>query len=73
MRGQRTLLRCKTAYQEIEIQRGVKQGCVLSPCLFNLCPEVIFRQVEDRHGVLVGWENINNLGYADDIVLKTEN
>ena len=44
---------------EIMIKRGVRQGCVLSPCLFNLYTEMIFRHIEDMEGVIVGGVNIN--------------
>ena len=48
------------------------QGCVLSPCLFNLYTEMIFRHITDMEGVNVGGVNINNLCYADDTVLLAE-
>ena len=54
------------------IKRGVCQGCVLSPCLFNLYKEVIFIHIEDMENVIVGGVNINNLRYADDTVLLTD-
>ena len=57
---------------EIKIKRGVRQGCVLSPCLFNLYTEKIFRQIEDCKGVTIGGLNINNLRYADDTVLLAD-
>ncbi len=58
----------------VEIKNGVRQGCVLSPSLFNIYTEVIFREIEDYRGVNVGGFNVNNLRYADDTVLmaKTE-
>ena len=43
---------------EFEIKKGVRQGCVLSPTLFNLYTEKIFREVEDMKGVSIGGENI---------------
>ena len=52
---------------ESKIRNGVRQGCVLSPNLFNLYTEKIFREVEDMKGVNIGGVNINNLSYADDI------
>ena len=51
---------------EFKIKKGVRQGCVLSPNLFNLYTEKIFREVEDMKGVNIGGVNINNLRYADD-------
>ena len=57
---------------EIMIKRGVRQGCVLSPCLFNLYTEMIFRHIEEMEGVIVGGVSINNLRYADDTVLLAE-
>ena len=47
--------------------------CVLSPCLFNLYTEVIFRSIEHIEGISIGGHNINNLRYADDTVLLAEN
>ena len=57
---------------EFPIKRGVRQGCVLSPKLFNLYTEFIFREAEDLPGCLVGGKNFNNLPYADDTVLMAE-
>ena len=57
---------------EILIKRGVRQGCVLSPALFNLYTEMIFRVIDDMDGVKIGGLNINNLRYADDTVLIAE-
>ena len=57
---------------EFKIKKGVRQGCVLSPNLFNLYTEKIFREVEDMKGVNIGGVNINNLRYADDTVLLAE-
>jgi hypothetical protein len=58
--------------REFQIKRGVRQGCVLSPSLFNLYVEQIFRAVEDKKGIVVGGININNLRYADDTVLISD-
>ena len=54
------------------IQRGVRQGCVLSPILFNLYTELIFRQFEDSKGTNIGGYDISNLRYVDDTVLVSD-
>ena len=54
------------------IKRGVRQGCVLSPHLFNVYTDIIFRDFEDIPGVSLSGEYINNLRYADDTVLIAE-
>ncbi|KAG1697227.1 LINE-1 retrotransposable element ORF2 protein [Nymphon striatum] len=55
--------------EEIEIKRGVRQGCVMSPSHFNLYTENIFRESKDIEGICIGGMNINNLRYADDTAL----
>ena len=59
--------------KEFQIKKAVRQGCVLSPSLFNLYTEKIFREVEEMNGVNVGRVNIKNLRYTDDTVLLEEN
>ena len=59
-----------------KIKKGVRQGCLLSPCLFNLYPEHIMRNArlgELQAGIKIGRRNINNLRYADDTTLMAEN
>ena len=58
-----------------QIQKGVCQGCMVSPCLFNLCAEYIMRNTgldETQAGIKIAGRNINNLGYADDTTLMAE-
>ena len=55
--------------------KGVCQGCVLSPCLFNLYAEYIIRSTgleEAQAGIQIAGRNINNLRYADDTTLMAE-
>ena len=58
-----------------QIGQGVCQGCILSPCLFNLYVEYIMRNDgldEAQTGIKVARRNINNLRYADDSILMAE-
>ena len=57
------------------IGKGVRQGCILSPCLFNLYAEYIMRNAgleEAQAGIKIAGRNINNLRYADDTTLMAE-
>ena len=59
-----------------QIGKGVRQGCILSPCLFNFYAEYIMRNAgleETQAGIKIAWSNINNLRYADDTTLMAEN
>ena len=58
-----------------QIRKGVRQGCILSPCLFNLYAEYIMRNVgleEAKAGIKNAGRNINNLRYTDDTSLIEE-
>ena len=58
-----------------QIGNGIRQGCVLSPCLFNLCAEYIMRNAgleEAQAGIKNARRNINNFRYADDTTLMAE-
>ena len=58
-----------------QIGKGVRQGCILSPCLFNLYAEYIMRNTEldeAQAGIKIAGRNINNLRYADDTTLMVE-
>ena len=58
-----------------QIGKGVCQGCILSPCLFNLYAEYIMRNTEleeAQAGIKIAGRNINNLRYADDTTLMAE-
>ena len=58
-----------------QIRKGVCQGCILSPCLFNLYAEYIMRNTgleEEQAGIKIARRNINNLRYADDTTLMAE-
>ena len=58
-----------------QIGKGVHQGCILSPCLFNLYAEYIMRSTEldeAQVGIKIAGRNINNLRYADDTTLTAK-
>ena len=58
-----------------QIGKGVRQGCILSPCLFNLYAEYIMRNAgldEAQAGIKIAGRSINNLRYADDTTIMAE-
>ena len=58
-----------------QIGKGIRQSCILSPCLFNLYAEYIMRNAgleEAQTGIKIARRNINDLRYADDTTLMAE-
>ena len=71
---QQLKLNLETTYWFL-IRKGVCQGCILSPCLFNLCVEYIIRNTgldEAQAGIKIAGRNINNLRYVDYTTLMAE-
>ena len=65
----------RKTYHWFQIGKGVCQGCILSPCLFNLYAEYIIRNAgleEAQAGIKIAERNINNLRYADNTTLMAE-
>ena len=68
----------RTAHRKMDwfqIGKGLCEGCILSPCLFNLYAECIMRNPgleEAQAGIKIAGRNINNLRYADDTTLMDE-
>ena len=73
--GQEAIVRTGHGTDWFQIGKGVHQGSVLSPCLFNLYAEYIMRNAgleEAQAGIKIAGRNINNLRYADDTTLMAE-
>ena len=74
--GQEVTVRIRHETKDwFQIGKGARQGCILSPCLFNLYSEYIMRNAglgEAEAGIKIAGRNINNLGYADATTLMAE-
>ena len=73
--GQEAAVRTGHGTHWFQIGKGVRQGCILSPCLFNFYAEYIMRNAgleETQAGIKIAGRNINNLRYVDDITLMAE-
>ena len=74
--GQETTVRTGHIKRDwFQIGKGVRQGCILSPCLFNFYAEYIMRNAgldKAQAGIKISGRNINNLRYADDTTLMAE-
>ena len=74
--GQEVTVRTRYGTMDwFQIEKGVHQGCILLPCLFNLYAEYIMQNAgldEAQAGIKIARRNINSLRYADDITLMTE-
>ena len=73
--GQETKVRTRHVTDWLQIRKGVCQGCVLSPCLFNFYAEYVMRNaglVEAQAGIKMARGNVNNPRYADDTTLMAE-
>ena len=74
--GQKARVRTRHETMDwFQIGKGVGQGCILSPCIFNLYAEYIMRNAgldEAQTGIKIAGRNINNLRYADDTTLMAE-
>ena len=74
--GQEATLRTRHGKKDwFKIGKGVYQGCILPPCLFNIYADYIMWNAildESQAGIKISRRNINNLRYADDTILKAE-
>ena len=74
--GQEATVRTEHGIRDwFQFGKGVRQGCILSPCLFNLYAEYIVLSAgldEPQGGIKIAGRNINNIRYADDTILMAE-
>ena len=73
--GQEAIVRTGHGTDWFQTRKRVRQGCILSPCLFNLYAEYIMRNAgldEAKAGIKIAGRNTNNLRYADDTTLMAE-
>ena len=73
--GQEATVRTGHGTDWFQIGKGVRQSCILSPCLFNVYAEYIMRNAglaEAQAGIKIAGRNINNLRYAEDTTLMAE-
>ena len=74
--GQKATVRTRHGTMDLlQIGKGVRQGCILSPCLFNLYAEYIMRNAgldEAQAGIKIAGRNISNLRFADGTTLMAE-
>ena len=74
--GQKATVRTRHGTKDwFQTGKGVHQGCILSPCLFNFYAEDIMRNAgldEAQAGIKIARRNINNLRYIDDAILMAE-
>ena len=73
--AQEATVRTGHGTKHVQIGKGVRQGCILSPCLFNFYAEYIMRNTgleETQAEIKIARRNINNLRYADDTTLMAE-
>ena len=74
--GQEVTVRTGHGTDWFRIGKGVHQGCMLLPCLFNLDAEYIMKNArldDSQYGIKIFWRNINILRYAGDMTLMAEN
>ena len=69
-RDQRAAVKIEEEYSDwVEIKRGARQGCVLSPDMFTLYSQIVMDEIRDMEGIKMDGRSINNIRYADDTAL----